>query len=50
MIIGLARRTPFVVVEEMLALRSRNATQSTIGFERRIFGRNQCELASPNHG
>lgn len=39
-IIGLARRTPFVIVDEILALRGQDAPKSAIGIERRITGRN----------
>lgn len=39
-ILGLARRTPFAILDEILALRGHDGPPSAIGIERRITGRN----------
>lgn len=39
-VLGLARQTPFAILNEVLALRGQDASPSAIGIERRITGRN----------
>lgn len=43
-ILGLARRTPFAILDEVLALRGRGTPPSAIGIERRISGRNLLKV------
>jgi glycosyltransferase involved in cell wall biosynthesis len=39
-VLGLARQTPFAILDEVLALRGKDSPPSAIGIERRITGRN----------
>jgi hypothetical protein len=43
-VLGLARQTPFAIVDEVLALRGKDSPPSAIGIERRITGRNLLKV------